>query len=192
MATLATVAAVSAIAGSGMSAYGTLAAGKEREQALLEQGRTQRESSEYQAAQLEVEANNELATSQQEMLQFRRQKKLALSSLQARSAASGFTATDPTSLAIAEDIEKHGTMQERIALYRGISKSQNLKDQAHATRYSGQSFERAKIKEGKAARKASYYGAGSTILGGISSFAGKYGKPSGKVASASSGGGFYG
>lgn len=147
------------LAGSAVSAAGTIAAGKAAQQ-----------SADYEAAQLDIKAKEEQAAAQRDAQQYKERKELALSSLQARSAASGFTATDPTTLALADEIERYGTMQEQIAQYGGKSRRRGLEDQATGRRI-----------EGKAARKGAQYSAIGTILGGIGSATGRMpgGSPSG-------------
>lgn len=149
------VSAVTGMAGSYISAQGTLAAGKAADQAAK-----------YEAAQLDIKAKEEQAAAQRDMLDQRREKELALSKLQSNAAASGFSATDPTSLALADEIEKYGTVKEQMAMYGGTSRRTGIEAQAHGRRM-----------EGQAARIGSKYSAAGTILGGISTMAGKYAGP---------------
>lgn len=162
LATIATVVStVAGMAGSYVSAQGTLAAGKAAEQAAK-----------YEAAQLDIKAKEEQAAAQRDMLDQRREKELALSKLQSNAAASGFSATDPTALALADEIERYGTYKEQLAQYGGESRRRGIEAQAHGTRMTG-----------AAKRAGSRSEAAGTILGGISSmaskFAGNYAKPSG-------------
>lgn len=159
------VSTAAGLVGTFMQARGTLAAGKARQQAL-----------EYEAQQQELKAKEEQAAAQREAQQYERKKKLALSELQAKSAASGFTATDPTALALADEIARYGTYQEQLAQYGGKSRRAGLEAQAQGSRLTG-----------KAARQGASYSAAGTILGGISSMAGKYAKRSTPAA----GGGSY-
>jgi hypothetical protein len=147
-----TIGTIATVAGTGLSAMGTLASGKAAQQAAN-----------YQAAQLDMKGKDELAQGQQEAEQYRRKKQLALSTLQSRAAASGFEATDPTNLKLAEDITEHGELQEGLAMYGGKSRREGLEAQARGKRF-----------EGKAERIGSYYKAGATILGGVASIADKY------------------
>lgn len=169
LATIATVVStVAGMAGSYIQAQGTLAAGKAAQQAA-----------EFEAKQLDIKAKEEQAAAQREMFDQRREKELALSKLQSNAAASGFSATDPTSLALADEIEKYGTVKEQLAMYGGTSRRAGIEAQAASRRM-----------EGEAAKIGSKYSAAGTILGGISTMAGKYAGSYGK--SASSGGGYYG
>lgn len=157
MAELATIASIvsagATIAGTAISASGSIAAGK-----------AQRQAADYEAAQLDVRAKEEQAAAQREAEQHRRRRDLALASLTNRAAASGFTATDPTALNIGDDIAEYGTLQEQLAAYGGRSRRASLEDQAEGVRVTG-----------KARQIASRYDAATTILGGVSTLAARYG-----------------
>lgn len=157
MAALPAIAAIATLAGSAVSAMGTIAAGKSRQQAA-----------EYEAAQLNVKAKEEQAAAQREAFDAARKKELTLSTLQSRAAASGFEATDPTALALADEISRYGTYQEQMAMYGGESRRIGIDAQAQGRRM-----------EGAAARQGAAYSAAGTILGGISSMANKYSQPKG-------------
>ena len=155
MAALPMIATIASIAGTAVSALGTIAAGKNAQA-----------SANYEASQLQAKGLEEQAQAQQESEQYRRQKNLALSKLTNNAAASGFSTTDPTALAIGDEIAKYGTLQEQMAAYGGKVRRSSYDASATGARM-----------EGRAARKGSYYQAASTILGGISSLAGKYNPP---------------
>ena len=159
MAALPMIATIASIAGTAVSAMGTIAAGKQQQAAAN-----------YEAQQLAMKGKEEQAAGQQEAEQYRRQKNLALSSLTNRAAASGFSATDPTALTIGDEISKYGTLQEQMAAYGGRSRRAGYDASAAVARM-----------EGKAARKGSYYSAAATILGGASTLADKY-APKAKTA----------
>mgnify|MGYP001590167554 CR=1 FL=1 len=150
--TLATIATVATVAGTTVSAAGTIAGGNAANKAAG-----------YEALQLEAKGKEEQAAARVEADQYKRKKELAQSTLQNRAAASGFSATDPTSLNLAEGIEEYGTLQEQMALYGGASRRAGLEGQAAASRW-----------EGKVAKQASRYKAAATILGGISTLASRY------------------
>lgn len=153
MAGLTAIATVAGLVGSAVSAAGTIAAGNAAQQ-----------QADYVAAQYDIKAKEEQAQGQLEARQLREKKELAQSALTARSAASGFSATDPTTLALADEIERYGTLQEQMAQYGGKSRRRGYEAQAKGKRISG-----------KAARTGSRYGAAGTILGGISSMNKRYG-----------------
>lgn len=146
MAQLGTVATVLGVVGTGISAVGTIAA-----------GRAQQQAAEIEALQLEHKGQEERAQAQQQAAEYRRRKNLALSALQGRAAASGFTATDTSTLNIAGDLASYGTLQEQMAQYGGESRYQGYKSAAAGSRLSGQ-----------AARTGSYFDAAGTIVGGAS------------------------
>ncbi len=148
-----TIGTVATLFSTGISALGTIAAGKQ----------AQREAR-FEAAQLDIKANEEMAAGQKRGLEHKRRTQLALSALTNRAAASGFTATDPTALDLTEEIATYGTFQQQLAQYGGESRQTGLRDSAQAKRISG-----------AAAKRGSYYGAGGTILGGISTMAERYG-----------------
>jgi len=150
-------------ASTAISAVGSIASGN----AAAALGSAQQQLANYQAKQLEIRAQEEMALGQRAMKDERRKKELTLSTLQARAGSQGFSATDPTALALADEISKYGTLKEQTALYGGEAKAQNLKTAAAATRYSGQ----LAAWEGDVKQDASYLTAAGTILGGVSGMA---------------------
>lgn len=165
--TLAVIAAGATAASTGVSAMGTIAGGKAAQQ-----------SAEYQAKQLDEKAKleresgmMELAGGQKEAAEYKRRKELALSAGQARAASSGFSATDPTSLALADEIARYGTLQEETAVYGGTTKRAASEAQARVYQAQGAGSRY----EGKVAKKASKIKAAGTILEGISTIAGRFG-----------------
>lgn len=159
MAGLGTIATVLSIAGGVANAVGTVAAGR----AQIQAGRDQQAVANFEADQLDMQAKEERAAAQQEALQLKRQKTLALSKLQARGAASGFTATDPSALHLAGEIEGYGTLQQQLAMYGGDSRARGLTASADARRF-----------EGRAAARGGKLAAAGTIIGGISSMADRF------------------
>lgn len=146
------ISTVATVAGTAVTAAGTIAAGKSAKRAA-----------DYEAAQLDIRAKEEQAAAQREAEQLRRRKEVALSTLTANAAASGFTATDPTALQIADDIENYGTMQEQMAMYGGQSRRVGTEAQAEGRRY-----------EGRAALSGAKSKAMGTILGGVTTLADRY------------------
>lgn len=124
--TLSTIGNVATLAGAGIGAYGTVQAGK-----------AQKDAANFEALQLEAKGKEEQAAARVEADQYRRKKELAESTLQSRAAASGFTATDPTTLQLGDEIEQYGTLQEQMAMYGGTARREGLGDQARAKRWSG-------------------------------------------------------
>src|SRR3990167_2081515 len=139
MAALATIATIASLAGTAVTAVGTIASGRERAAMAEAAGVASQQAGEFEAKQLDIAAGEEKAVAQREMLELRRKKKLALSSLQARAAGSGFTATDPTTLAMADEIEKYGTVQEQMAMFGGTAREREARLAAAGRRFSGAS-----------------------------------------------------
>lgn len=117
-----------------------------------------------QAAQLEANAGLERASSQREAIEQRRQSRLAQSRALALAAASGGGASDPTVTNIIADLEGEGEYRALSSLYEGNERAIGLENDAKARR-----------KEAKNVKKASYFKAASSILKGGSSFAERYG-----------------
>ena len=176
MAALATVATIATIAAAGVSAVGTIAAGNAQAAQVRQQAILDNQAAEFEAAQLDIRANEERAAGQVQAEERRRTKRLALSRLQALSAASGFSATDPTSLALAEEIETFGEYQAGLENFRGEAAQNNLRERAGATRFTGQAGIRTASTEASSIRSGSRVSAAGTILGGISSSASTFNK----------------
>jgi hypothetical protein len=200
--TMMLVSAGATAAGTGISAMGTISGGSQKQQSANMQAGQLNEQAELtrwradrireQAASL---AEGERAAGKQELAEagvqrdeYKRQKDLALSALQARAGAGGFMATDPTAMAIADDIVKRGTLQERRAVAGGLSaragryaKSRAIQTEGDMNAYMQDEDARRLDRqadmtrwEGKVAKKASNIQALTTILGGVSSIAGKF------------------
>ena len=167
---MAELALIAGIASTAMTAVGTIAAG----QAAKEQGELSKRASDFEAKQLDIKAKEEKAAGQREMFELRREKDVALSRLQTVGAASGFTATDPTALALADEVAKYGTYREQLAMFGGTQRERDLELAAAGRRFEG---EQARLL-GSARQRSSYFDAGGTILGGLSTMATKYAKRS--------------
>jgi hypothetical protein len=166
MAALATIATIASIAGTAVTAVGTIAAGN----AKAAQAEAEAQAADFQAKQLDVQAKDARAMGQRDMLEARKKKQLALSALQARAGSSGFSATDPTALALADEIERYGTHQEQMAQYGGTVGARDASLSAAGRRFT------AGVYRDLAPRfeSAGYMGAAGTILGGISTIGAKY------------------
>lgn len=163
---MAGIAGIFSLIGTAVSAMGTIAAGK-----------AQQAAANYEAKQLEIKGKEEAAAAQVESQEQERRKKLALSSLQAKAATSGYSATDPTNLAIADEIAKYGTLQEQMSTYGGQVRKEGRFSQAVARRM-----------EGKAAAQGARLSAMGTILGGIGGMASRMRSSVPSYYSGSSGG----
>lgn len=178
-----TLAAGTALAGGGIDAIGTLVGGGAQARAAIESSTasgisaimssiaevsglgdqikilredagTKRLAGDVEAQALERQANEEAAQGSVNAQEAQRRKRLALSQLTANASASGFTSTDPTASAISDEIERYGTVQSRMELYGGFSRSDALKTAGAARRYGGISDQRASLLTANAARRA--------------------------------------
>ena len=139
----------------------------------IQQGRTAQTAARYEAEQLRQRGNEELATGQRRMFQAERNKRLALSTLASRTAGAGGDTTDPTIINLGGDIENRGETQALMEFYRGETAQARSNDAAEAS-----------IFRGSAARRASLFRAGGTILDGFTSLANRYAprRPNGAYA----------
>jgi hypothetical protein len=157
--TIGAVSALAGLAGTGITAAGTLAAGD-----------AAKASADSQALQLNQQATQARAASQRTMMEHQRQTGLVQSQLQARAAASGGGATDDTVLDLGGDVQARGEEQALMDLYNGENQGRGLEDQA-----------KAKVASGEAAQEGASYSALGTIASGIgtgfSRFAGEGYKP---------------
>lgn len=147
------IAPIVALAGAAVSAAGTIMGSRAQASAL-----------EYQAAVARQRGMAEKAASQREALDTSRKEKFALSTLQARSAASGAGADDPTVANLAGDIAGRGAYQQMLQMWQGEESQWGAETQAR----------------GEEATASAYktYGMTSalgTILGSAGSLLGKYG-----------------
>lgn len=163
---MAELAALGALLSSNLGTIGTIASGVGAvltAGSTLAAGKQARQNAELEKAQLDIKAKEEQAASQREAEQYRRRKELALSQITNKAAASGFTATDPTTLAIADEVAQYGTVQEQMALYGGTSRRAGLEAQGQAA-----------LAEGIAKEKGTKWSAAATILGTVGTLADKY------------------
>lgn len=119
---------IAAIAGTALSAAGTIAAGQ-----------AEKRNADYIAKQEEMRGQEEFAASQREAQQYKREASLAQSRAQALAAASGGGAgTDaPTIVKIMSDTAGQGALNANTAIYGGVSRRAGLMDSARGRRASG-------------------------------------------------------
>ena len=152
---MAGIAPIFGLLGTVVSAMGTIAAGN-----------AQKATAEFEAKQLERRAAEERAAAQREQIDTEKQATLVGSRAQAAQATSGFGlgSDDPTALEGLGDIAARGKYQSSMTRYGGDVRADQANLAAATKRY-----------EGTLAQKSAQIGAFSTIIGGIGSFAGKYG-----------------
>lgn len=126
----------------------------------FKQGKDQQAIAEYNAQMLERQGKAEQAAKIQEAKQARREKELMLSRARAVGAASG----GGIDIDLMGDIEEEGVMNEKLLLWQGEERRKGRSGQAAATRF-----------EGRAAKRASMFKAGSTLLDGGYTFLDQYG-----------------
>ncbi len=160
--------------GTGVSAMGTIASGKAAEQA----GRQAQQAREFEALQQEQAAQESRAAAQRQAIDKRREGQLLLSRLQARAAASGGGADDPTVLDLGGGIAERGEYEALTEMYRGENRARGLEDSAVGSRMTGEAL-RA---EGEAKKRASRLSAFGTLIGGATSMYGQYNKLPSRVA----------
>lgn len=153
MASLATVATIASLVGGGITAAGTIAAGRQASA-----------NANFEAAQLDEQAKEETAASQREALQAKRKTNFLLSRQQAVASASGFGALDPTVLQLAGDVAQEGAYQEGIIRYGGEQRARGLRGQADATRATGD-----------AQKRGSFFSAAGSLASSFGSLFSKYG-----------------
>lgn len=127
----------------------------------LQQGKAAKESADFQAAQLEQQAGQDLAVAQRAAAEERRKADIVSSNLRAAVGAGGGNLDDPTVSKLDADIAGQGELNALTALYTGKESSISKKTQAEAARVSG-----------RAANKAGKIGAISGLLGATGSVAG--------------------
>lgn len=162
------------VAGGALSAGGTLIGGA----AAADAGASSQQASYFKAAQEDQAAQESRASSQRDSLEKGRQTQLALSTLQARSAAGGGSASDPGVLNLAGDISGRGEYQSLLDMYKGENRARGLEDQAIGSRLTGD----AAKAEGEAKRSASYLSAAGTIIGSAGSAYRTYNKIPDRIA----------
>ncbi len=149
------------IAGSAVSAMGTLAGGAAANQA----GQAQAGALEFKAQQQEQQGAEARAAGGRQALEKRKEGRFAMSTMIARAAASGGGATDPTVLSIGKQLAGSAEYNALTETYKGENRARGYEDEAMASRMGAQ----AALAQGKAAQTASYFSAAGTLIGGIGS-----------------------
>lgn len=172
---MAGLALIAGIAGTAISAVGTIAAGTAAARQQMAQAQAIKAGNEFQARQLEVRAANERAAAQRQAQEIGRQKRLALSRNQAVAAAGGFSADDASTLDIQGELEKYGAYQEAMAQYGGNAAADADLASAKASRAAGANALTIGQESASATRLNSFLSAAGTIIGGATSMYEKYG-----------------
>ena len=126
----------------------------------IKQGNAAKASANYNALQLEAAGKTERASAQRAAVEESRQKDLVMSRARAVAGASG----GGQDFELLGDIEEDGALRSLTAMWEGDEAAKGRKAQAASARF-----------EGKQAKSASLWKAGSTLLSGGASFAEQYG-----------------
>lgn len=156
------------MAGAGMSAAGTIAGGNTSRQA----GQLQKTAADYQAAQLDQNATQAVASSQRQMIDTGVKTGLAISSSRANAAANGVEASTGSAATNTGNLAARGSYQALMDLFNGQSTATGLRNQAQGVRYTGE----IDALEGEEKQQASWLAAGGTLLGGMGGGLSTYGK----------------
>lgn len=113
----------------------------------------------YQAEQQKAQGKEELAASQRQASQQRKEAELVQSRQQALAAASGAGASDPTIIQLMTETAAQGELNAQGSLYGGEQRKRGLFDQAKATRLSG-----------KSSLIGSFLGGTGDLLGGFAKY----------------------
>lgn len=144
---LAPVAIGASLLSAGIGAAGTIAGG--RNAAALGQ---------YQQGEYNQQAQTAVATGQRNAQDQQYQNRLVQSTLQARAAGSGASATSASTLGLSADIAKRGEYKSLMDLSQGQNQAAGLENIGQAARYGG-----------TIAQQGDAYAAAGTIAGGIGS-----------------------
>lgn len=147
--------------GAVVSAAATIAGGNAAKQAA----EGQNQAMIFRAKQEEKAAMESRAASQRAALDKRREEGIVESRLIATAAASGGGATDPTVIALGENIAGRGEYEALTETYKGENRARGYEDQASADKFQGQ----LALMEGKAKQSASRLSALGTIISGAGS-----------------------
>jgi hypothetical protein len=144
--------------------------GMDAANASEEMGRRQKEAADFEAAQLNQNAGQAIASSQRQALEERRKSALMQSRALALAASSGAGTTDPTVVNLISNMAGEGVYRAGVALYEGEDRARAMRLQAEATQYSGNAALAGGNNRASAYRTQGVAGA----LGSVSMFA-KYG-----------------
>jgi hypothetical protein len=152
--------------GTAISAAGTIVGGL----AGMAQGNAQAAMMEHRAKMERQQAMEARAIGTRQAMEKRREGDLMQSKLQARAAASGGGAADPTVIKLGQDIAGRSEYSALFDMYQGENRARGYEDSANASMASAKSAEQ----QGKFALLGSLFKAGGTIMGGAGSMKGSY------------------
>lgn len=157
-----TMASIGATAvGGGVSAMGTIAGGN----AAAAAGKMQQQAAYATAEQEDQNAAQAFASGQRQMLDTQQKTRLAISSSRAISAGSGTNAGVGSAAENVGALASRGSYNAAMDMFNGASTATGLRNQAIATRYSGD----AAAIGGEEAKSASLLSAAGTLAGAAGS-----------------------
>lgn len=162
-----------------LSAASSIQQGKAQQQLMNYQAQQAQNIANAQAQQLEYQAGQERAASQQRLIAENRTKRLAMSRAQALAAASGGGSLDPSVINIMGDLETQGEYNKGTIMYEGEEAAKGNEYQAAVTRSQGNAQAAIDRFSGKMYRQAGFMEATNTIMKGGSSLYNKYAEGSG-------------
>ncbi len=106
-------------------------------------GEAQKNQANFEANQMQQNANNEQAAAEEKVVQQNKETAYVMSNAQAAAAASGGSATDPSVITNMKTIAGEGRFRALTDMYEGNAQAQAMRTQADATRISGDNAARA-------------------------------------------------
>ena len=162
------------LAGSGMSAAGTLMGGAASSSALRAQAPADILAANYAAQKSEWDAQESRAAAQRKAIEDGQRTNLVLSKLQAGAAAGGGSVADVGDLG-GQIVEK-GDYQKLMDMYAGEERARGLEDQAKALRTTGMNRAMSDIYKADVTDATAPLSAAGTLMSGVSGLFDKYGK----------------
>lgn len=156
------------LVGTAISAIGQLKAGNDARQAGETAAANEIALADFEADQLEDQAQGDRAAGSVAGKEARRKKELTISRQIALAAGSGAGVHNPTILDIIEDTETRGEVLAGAEIFKAEQKARGILDQADARRVSARGKADVLRKKGKAAQTSARFQAAGTVVGGIS------------------------
>ncbi len=170
------------MSGARSSAESSLLGGSIASEGALAAGRAARDAAYYRAAGLRQNAQEERAAGQRDAFGVQTKKTDLQSTLRARAAASG-GATDPTVMALSDQIETAGSVGALTEMYKGENRARGLTDSARGEEMSGDAAltgagyrSRGALVEAEGRATGSMYQGYASLLNGASSMFDRFGR----------------
>lgn len=150
---------------------------------LVTASKRKQQAAEFEASQLQTNAGQVMAASERDAFWRGKEGDYALSTLIARAAASGASATDPTILNLAAQLNAKRAYNMAAEIYGGQEAARKMEMQAEAKRYQAD----VGVADAQKARGSYRLAAGASLFSGGASLLEKYGanRPDGEIAAPS-------